>query len=122
MFSSRPPTSKRFEQKSSFFLTDRSVHVKAQCHLLLTCFSWLAFFPISTYISSSNMEFYVIAFMFLCNSGTVTEIQVHMSEESLCFQILNAKHHLPSCENIKAAISQHVLGVSMVGSPLQFYL
>lgn len=88
----------------------------------LTCLSWLYFFPILTYILSSERKFYVISLMILCNSGTSKEIQVHRPEEYICFQIFHVKYHLPSCENMEAAISQSVLGVSKVGSPLQFYL
>lgn len=83
---------------------------------------WL-FFPIVTYISSSDRKFYTISFMILCNISTTEEIQVHRQKNSLiCFQTLHAKHHLPSHENKKAGISQFVLHVPQVRSPPHLHL
>lgn len=84
--------------------------------------SSLAFFPIVTYISSSDRKFYAISFMILCNISTIKEIQYHRQKNSLfCLQTFNVKHHLPSHENMKDGIS-HALHVPQVGSSPHFSL
>lgn len=88
----------------------------------LTDMFLLGWLPIVTYISSSDRKSYTISLMILCNISTIKETQVHWQKNPLiCFQTFHAKHHLPSHENTKAAISQFVLRVPQDGSPPHFF-
>lgn len=86
MFSFGLPSSRRFEEKCSFFLT---VYVRKGYISKLNVISywhvssWLAFFPVVAFISSSDRKFYAISIMIVCNIRTITEIQVHRQNWSV---------------------------------------